>query len=82
LLDGIQVSTTCTVGNQRLSIKNAKSIEATFTKENSSTIIKIKLAKGFSEELEQLHLQNQLDEEHGWEIAGLPENKLFIIKIE
>jgi formylmethanofuran dehydrogenase subunit E len=82
LLDGIQVSTTCTIGNQRLSIKNSKSIEATFTKENSSTIIKMKLTKGFSKELEQMHLQNQLDEAQAWKIAGLPENKLFTINIE
>ena len=82
LLDGVQVSTTCTIGNQRLSIKNSKSIEATFTKENSSTIVKIKLAKEFSEELEQLHLQNQLDEAHAWGLSKLPENKLFMINLE
>ncbi len=82
LLDGIQVSTTCTIGNQRLSIKNAKSIQATFTKENDSKIVKIKLTKQFSEQLKQWHLQNQLDEAHAWGIAGLSENKLFAINIE
>ena len=82
LLDGIQVSTTCTIGNQRLSIKNSKSIQAAFTKENSSTIAKIKLTRQFSQQLKQWHLQNRLDEECAWEIAGLPENKLFTINIE
>ena len=82
LLDGIQVSTTCTIGNQRLSVKNSKSIQATFTKENSSMIVKIKLANQLNEQLEQWHLQNQLDEAHAWELAELPENRLFKINIE
>ena len=82
LLDGIQVSTTCTIGNQRLSFKNAKYIQATFTKENSSMIVKIKPTKQLSQQLEQLHLQNQLDEANAWELAGLSENRLFKINIE
>ena len=82
LLDGVQVSTTCTIGNQRLQIKNSKIIQATFTKENSSKIVKIKLAKTFQEEIDQRHKQNLLDEPYAWKIAEVPENQLFDLIIE
>ncbi len=82
LLDGVQVSTTCTIGNQRLQIKNSKIIQATFTKENSSKIVKIKLAKPFREEIDQRHKQNLLDEPYAWKIAEVPENQLFDLIIE
>jgi formylmethanofuran dehydrogenase subunit E len=82
LLDGIQVSTTCTIGNQRLQIKNSKIIQATFKKENSSKIVKIKLAKLLSAQLDQRHKQNELDEAYAWELAELPESKLFNIILE
>jgi len=82
LLDGIQVSTTCTIGNQRLQIKNSKIIQATFTKENSLKIVKIKLAKQLSAQLDQRHKQNELDEAYAWELAELPESKLFNIILE
>jgi len=82
LLDGVQVSTTCTIGNQRLQIKNSKIIEATFTKENSSKIVKIKLNKQFRDEIEQRHKQNGLDEAYSREISELPQNQLLTIIIE
>ncbi len=82
LLDGVQVSTTSTIGNQRLTIKNSKSIQATFTKENSSRIFKIKLAKSLTEQLQQWHLQSRLDETHAIELAELPESRLFQISLE
>jgi formylmethanofuran dehydrogenase subunit E len=82
LLDGVQVSTTCTIGNQRLIIQNTKSIQATFTKENSSTIVKIRLAKPLTEQLKRRHLQNLLDETYAWELAEMPETMLFEINHE
>ena len=49
LLDGIQVSTSCTVGNQRLQFKNAKTIRAVFKTEKSAKTVKITLKQQFSE---------------------------------
>ena len=63
LLDGIQVSTTCTVGNQRLQIKNSKIIKAVFTRKDDKTV-KITLTKQFHEQLEQKLKQNQLVRNH------------------
>lgn len=82
LLDGIQVSTTCTIGNQRLQVKNSKTIEATFTRQKDAKKVKITLTQNLSEQLEQKQKQNQLTEELALEIADMPENQLFNITLE
>jgi len=82
LLDGIQVSTTCTIGNQRLKIKNSKTIQATFTRQKDAKKVKITLTQHLSEQLEQKQKQNQLTEELALEIADMPENQLFNITLE
>jgi len=82
LLDGIQVSTTCTVGNQRLQVKNSKTIQATFTRQKGAKKVKITLTQNLSEQLEQKQKQNQLTEELALEIADMPENQLFNITLE
>ncbi len=82
LLDGIQVSTTCTIGNQRLKFKNSKTIQATFTSEKNAKTAKITLTQHFREQLEQKLKQDKLDEAFAWELAEMPENQLFNITLE
>ena len=82
LLDGIQASTTCTIGNQRLQIKNSKNIQVTFVVEEGSKIVKITLTKHFGEMLDEKKKQDKLDEAYAWEIAELPETQLFKITVE
>jgi formylmethanofuran dehydrogenase subunit E len=79
LLDGVQVSTTCTVGNQRLQFKNAKTIQAIFSSQKDAKTVKITLTKQFRERLERKKKQDKLDEAFAWELAELPENQLFDI---
>jgi len=79
LLDGVQVSTKCTVGNQRLRFKNAKTIQAIFSSQKDAKTVKITLSKLFSEKLERKKKQDNLDEAFAWELAELPENRLFDI---
>ena len=54
LLDGIQVSTTCTVGNQRLQFKNSQTIQAIFLNEKDSKTVKITLTEQIIEQLERV----------------------------
>ena len=82
LLDGVQVSTTCTIGNQRLEFENVKTIQATFQSEKTMKKVKIKIKQQFWEQLEQKHVQNRLDEAFAWEIARMPESHLFEITNE
>ena len=82
LLDGIQVSTTCTIGNQRLQFKNSKTIQGTFVLEESGKIVKITLSKKFRELLEEKKKDDKLNEAYAWELAEVPENQLFKITLE
>jgi formylmethanofuran dehydrogenase subunit E len=82
LLDGIQVSTTCTIGNQRLQIKDSKTIQAIFRSEKDAKTVKIRLTEQFSEQLDEKQNQDELDEAFAWEVAELPENQLFNVTIE
>jgi formylmethanofuran dehydrogenase subunit E len=79
LLDGLQVSTTCTVGNRRLKFKNAKNVQAIFSSQKDAKTVKITITKQFSEQLERKKKQDKLDEAFAWELAKLPENQLFAI---
>jgi formylmethanofuran dehydrogenase subunit E len=80
MLDGLQVATTCTIGNQRLQIENSNEIQATFSTQTDT--VKITLTQSFSEQLRQKQDQNQLTEEYALEIAEIPENQLFNTTLE
>jgi len=82
LLDGIQVSTTCTVGNQRLKIENAEDIKVNFTKQDKIRIVKITLKPEMAEILKKKLSENALNEEFAMEIARLPENQLFNVQVQ
>jgi formylmethanofuran dehydrogenase subunit E len=82
LLDGIQVSTTCTIGNQRLRVENSETVKATFTRQKDAKKVKITLTQHFSEQLEEKLKQDRLDEAFAWGLAELPENQLFNITLE
>ncbi len=82
LLDGIQVSTTCTVGNQRLQFRNSQTIQAIFLKERDSKAVKITLTEQFIEQLEQKRKQDKLDEAFAWQLAELSGKDLFNIELE
>jgi formylmethanofuran dehydrogenase subunit E len=82
LLDGIQVSTTCTIGNQRLTIENSEEICANFTKHNASKTVKITLNPKMMKELKKKLSEDALTEEFALKIAGLPENQVFNIALE
>jgi len=62
LLDGIQASTTCTVGNQRLTIENSEEICVNFTNQNTNRTVKITLKPKMAEELEKRRLEESLTE--------------------
>ena len=77
LLDGIQASTSCTVGNQRLTIENGEEICVNFTKQNGDKTVKITLNPRLAEELKKKLSEDALTEEFALKIARLPENQIF-----
>jgi formylmethanofuran dehydrogenase subunit E len=81
LLDGIQIATTCTIGNQRLTIQNSDAIQAAFTTQKQAKTIKITIKETLDQQLKQKQTQNELTEEYAHEIADMPENQLFNITL-
>jgi len=80
VLDGIQVTTHCTVGNQKLRIENSqKEIAACFELQNSDRTLKVSVNPKIVEELMNEISKGSSNEELAQKIASMPENQLFTI---
>jgi formylmethanofuran dehydrogenase subunit E len=82
LLDGIQTSTTCTVGNQRLTIENSEEICVSFAKQNAAGTVKITLKPKVIQELRKKISKDALTEKFALELAHTPENQLFNVETQ
>jgi len=81
VLDGIQIATQCTVGNQKLRIKNSqKEITAYFQHAEPGKALKISVNPKITEALINKLSQGFSNEKLAWEIAHTPENQLFTIE--
>jgi formylmethanofuran dehydrogenase subunit E len=81
VLDGIQATTKCTIGNQKLRIENSqKEITAHFELQNSDKTIKISVNPKMVEELMNKLSEGVSDRELAWKIVHMPESKLFTIE--
>ncbi|MEM3697548.1 MAG: formylmethanofuran dehydrogenase subunit E family protein [Candidatus Bathyarchaeia archaeon] len=81
VLDGIQVATQCTIGNQKLKIENSsKEISADFQCVKTGKILTIAINPKITETLTKKFSEGASNEELAWEIARAPENQLLIIK--
>jgi formylmethanofuran dehydrogenase subunit E len=82
LLDGIQASTSCTVGNQRLAIENSEEICVSFAKQNAAGTVKITLKPKVIQELRKKISEDALTEKFALELAHTPENQLFNVETQ
>jgi formylmethanofuran dehydrogenase subunit E len=80
LLDGIQASTSCTVGNRRLTMEDSEEICVSFVKQNAGGTVKITLKAKVDEELKKKLAIGSLTEKFALELAQTPENQLFNIE--
>jgi formylmethanofuran dehydrogenase subunit E len=81
-IDGIQVTTHCTVGNQRLSMKSwAEGVRGSFTSEGSEKSVDIHVRKRVIEQLKKRMSEGATNEELAKHVLQLPESKLFAINI-
>jgi formylmethanofuran dehydrogenase subunit E len=81
ILDGIQTTTKCTVGNTRLTWKESSQISVTFQLEGSKQRIKIQVKPAIVQELLGRLSEQASDEatrEIGEEIASRPDSELFL----
>ncbi|MEM3823759.1 MAG: formylmethanofuran dehydrogenase subunit E family protein [Candidatus Bathyarchaeia archaeon] len=81
VLDGIQVATQSTIGNQKLKIKNSsKEISADFQCVKIGKKLTIAINPKITEALMRKLSEGASNEELAWKIARMPENQLFIMK--
>ncbi|MDH7477849.1 MAG: formylmethanofuran dehydrogenase subunit E family protein [Candidatus Bathyarchaeota archaeon] len=81
VLDGIQVATQCTIGNQKLKIENSsKEISADFQCVKTHKKLTIAINSKITEALTKKFSEGASNEELAWEIARTSEDQLFIVK--
>lgn len=81
IIDGIQITTNCTVGNQKLKIENSKKeIMASFELQNSDDSLEVSVNPKIIEKLINKLSSGASNEELAWEIASMPDKQLFNIK--
>ena len=80
VLDGIQAITGCTIGNQKLRIKNSKKeIAVNFTLD-STRAVKISVIPEITKKLMNKISEGSSNEELAREIARMPEDQLFTVE--
>ncbi len=84
VIDGLQMATRCTIGNQKLSLKNSSRIKVEFEQNEKRQRILVALNQSVFEELKSRLLSHKKlkDEEVrelAWKVAAIPEEKLFAV---
>ncbi len=82
IIDGLQVTTHCTVGNQKLSLRDSESVQARFKRESDKMEVMVTLNKTLFEELKSQLLGEAIPEEVrklARVIASVSEDELFTI---
>lgn len=79
-IDGIQTTTHCTVGNQRLSVKSCKGgIRGSFTMWGEGKTVEVSVRSKVLEDLTERLDAKATNEELAEEILQMPENELFVV---
>lgn len=84
IIDGLQVSTKCTVDNQKLTLRDSKKIQVEFRKGEKGQKIVVSLNSSILEKLRtQLQPEDNADDQVrqlALEVAATPENEIFTTK--
>jgi formylmethanofuran dehydrogenase subunit E len=81
ILDGIQATTQCTIGNQKLRIENSQArIAAFFERKNSGDILSVHVNPQIIDELKNRYSEGASNEELAREITSMSESQLFSIE--
>jgi len=81
IVDGIQVATRCTIGNQMLKLEGSQQGMAVhFGMQNSDKALTVHVNSEITQCLMNKFSEGALNKELAWEIASLPESQLFMIE--
>ena len=83
IIDGLQITTSCTIGNRKLTLKDSEKIQAKFTRKDNGRKIVVALNQSTFEKLKSQLLQETLPDEQirrlAWKVGTVPETELFVI---
>jgi formylmethanofuran dehydrogenase subunit E len=80
-IDGVQATTKCTIGNQRLAVQNSrKKICADFEVKGSGQTLNISVNPELVSKLRQEMAKGVTNEELARKVAAMPEKQLFALK--
>ena len=80
-IDGIQATTHCTIGNQKLQIeKSEEEISGTFQVQNPQRVLTIRVKPSVVEDLMNRFGKGVTNEALAMQVASMPENELFAIR--
>ena len=80
-IDGVQVTTKCTIGNQKLAVQNSrKEICADFKVKGSNNTLKISVKPELVSQLRQEMTEGVTNEELAQRVAAQPEKQLFVLE--
>lgn len=83
IIDGLQITTKCTIGNQKLTLRESEKIQAEFKRKDNGQKTVVALNQSTFEKLKSQLLQETLPDEKvrklAWKVATLPETELFLI---
>ena len=84
IIDGLQVITKCTVGNQKLQVEQANDIEAKFKDLGNGRSVTVAPKPRLLTMLREQMVGKGLSEKDvcklAWDVASIPEKDLFIVK--
>jgi formylmethanofuran dehydrogenase subunit E len=81
IIDGIQATTQCTVGNQKLRIENSQAKIMVYSeRQNLDKALRIHVNPKIIKELKDRYSEGASNEELAQEIASMPESQLFIME--
>jgi formylmethanofuran dehydrogenase subunit E len=81
ILDGVQTTTSCTIGNQRLKIRNSrKRLTGLFQTHGASKTLRISVKPEVIKRLTEKTSQHETNEQLAAEIASMPADQLFEVE--
>ena len=81
ILDGIQATTHCTIGNQKLKIEGSQGqINISFGQQNSNGALRFHVNPSLVDGLRRRCEEGASNEELAWDVASIPQSQLFTIE--
>jgi len=83
IIDGLQITTKCTVGNRKLRLKDSAKIQVEFERQDNGHKTVVALNQSVFDKLKSQLLQEAMSDEEvrrlAWKIAAISEDKLFVL---